>query len=93
MPTCQNQAAARHALPQAPMPVHDRRITLTIPCHEDATYDCALMGVGVGKARQGAVVQHFELCDNHTELFQQIDFELVQDGWTRSHSAPPVRKY
>ncbi|MCI4330772.1 MAG: hypothetical protein L3K19_02850 [Thermoplasmata archaeon] len=75
------------------MPVHDRRITLTIPCHEDATYDCGLLGVGVGKTRQGAVVKHFELCENHTELFQQIDLELVLDGWTRSHTGPPVRKF
>lgn len=93
MPTCQNQLAARHALPPAPMPVHDRRITLSIPCHDEATTDCDLMGVGVGKLRQGGQVRHFELCDNHTELFQQIDLELVQDGWTRAHQDRPVRKF
>jgi hypothetical protein len=91
MDTCQNQAAARHALPDTAMPVSDRKMTLTVPCHEPAEYYCSLRGVGVGKARKGGLVQRFSLCENHSVLFEQIDVELVQDAWMAAYAAKPER--
>jgi hypothetical protein len=63
------------------MSVRDRSMTLDLPCHETATYASEMTGLGTGRARTGAARQRFELCENHSQLFAQIDRELVQDGW------------
>jgi hypothetical protein len=92
MTTCQNQLAARHAFPASgPMPVQDRQMTLTLACREPATSTLAFLGTGTGRQRTGAVVKTFDLCENHAEVYQQIDTELVQDGWTRSLAAKPTQ--
>lgn len=91
METCQNQLAARFALPEAPMPVRDRRITLQIQCTETAAYSSDLTSIGTGKARTGGTTQQFFLCENHSTLFRQIDRELHEDGWAPAYQADPVR--
>lgn len=73
------------------MPVRDRWMTLSIACHEQAEYSNALTGIGAGKDRRGGVVHEFVLCENHSRVFQQIDEELVQEGWTRAHTTKPAR--
>jgi len=67
------------------MPVEDRRMTLEIQCLESASHTSSLQGVGTGKLRKGGVAAKFDLCENHNELFQQIDRELVQEGWAPSY--------
>jgi len=91
MAICQNQLAARHAFPDGPMPVQDRRMTLTITCHEPAAWATPLTGVGNGRLRQGGAVKTFSLCENHAEVYQQIDRELVQDGWAPSINSKPIQ--
>lgn len=92
MGQCQNQTAGRFAFPnKGATPVDDRQMTLTIPCHEEATQRSSMAGLGSGKNRRGATVQTFVLCDNHAEVFQQIDTELVQDGWSPTFQARPER--
>jgi hypothetical protein len=92
MVACENQKAAAHALPRGPMPVEDRRMTLELQCREDATYTSTLKGVGAGKERKGAAIAAFELCENHNQLFQMVDKELVEEGWAPSYMGKkPVR--
>jgi hypothetical protein len=81
MPTCENRKAATHALPRGPNPVEDRRMTLELPCDQDASYTATLKGVGTGKQRTGGTTQAFALCDNHSGLMEQIDKELIEEGW------------
>lgn len=90
MPACQNQAAARHAFPPDAMPVMDRRMTLNLPCHDSAEYTSNLRGVGRDRARGGANVVAFTLCENHRRLYEQIDVELVQDAWAPCHATQPA---
>ena len=90
MVVCENLAAFTHALPNNQMPVRDRLMTLTIQCRDEAEYTNSMLGIGAGKNRRGGVVRTFHLCDNHSHLFQQIDYELVQDAWSPSHTAQPV---
>jgi hypothetical protein len=85
MLTCENQKAAGHALPRGPTPVEDRRMTLELQCREEATYASTLKGVGKGKERKGGVIATFNLCENHNQLFQMVDHELVEDGWAPSY--------
>jgi hypothetical protein len=85
MPACENKKAAAYALPRGPRPVEDRRMTLDIQCREDAGYTSTLKGVGTGKQRTGGPIANFNLCENHNELFQQIDMELGQEGWAPSY--------
>jgi hypothetical protein len=88
---CENRVAALYAFPRGPASIEDRRMTLDLPCRERADYTSSLLGVGQGKGRAGAVAKSFSLCENHAELFEQIDRELIQDGWARSHTAMPAR--
>jgi len=81
MATCENQKAAAHAMPRGPPSVEDRRMTLEIRCDMDAQFTSTLKGVGSGTKRSGAATQSFALCDNHSEVFEQIDRELVEEGW------------
>lgn len=60
-------------------------MTLEIQCTMDGEYTSTLLGLGTGKARTGAKTQMFSLCDNHSGLFEQIDKELVQEGWAPSY--------
>jgi hypothetical protein len=85
MLVCENQKAAAHALPRGPMPVEDRRMTLEYQCRSEAEYSSTLKGVGVGKERKGATIATFNLCENHNQLFQAVDQELVEDGWAPSY--------
>jgi hypothetical protein len=85
MAVCENKRAANHAFPRGPPPVEDRRMTLELQCRETATHTSTLMGLGTGKKRTGGVVATFGLCENHNELFQMVDQELVEDGWTPSY--------
>jgi len=59
-------------------------MTLDIQCDMDAQYSATLKGIGSGKARTGAAMQTFNLCDNHSGLFEQIDKELMEEGWASS---------
>jgi hypothetical protein len=90
MATCENVVAATYAFPPGPMPVADRRMTLTIQCHDSAEYSSSLRGVGAGKRRDGGLPRNFGLCENHRRLYEQIDSELVQEAWTPSHVGKPV---
>lgn len=91
MVACQNVLAAQFALPEKSMPVRDRAITLRLPCSEYASYSSSFLGLGSGKARVGGATQTFVLCENHSQLFSQIDNELVQDGWAHAISDKPTR--
>ena len=73
------------------MPIRDRWITLSIGCREAAEYTNSLRGLGSGKSRNGGAVREFQLCDNHSHLYQQIDAELVQEAWAVAHTAQPIR--
>jgi hypothetical protein len=67
-------------------------MTLELQCREDATYASTLVGVGKGKQRTGGVAATFKLCENHSQLFQMVDQELVEEGWTPSYMGhQPVR--
>lgn len=90
MVICENVIAAAYAFPRDPMPVADRRMSLTIQCHEAADYRSNLLGVGMGRGRLGAQPRDFSLCDNHRRLYEQIDLELVEEAWSPSHTAKPV---
>jgi len=90
MPSCENIVASQHAFPKNAMPVADRRMTLTIQCHEPAEFTSSLRGVGHPLDRQGGLVRAFSLCENHRRLYEQIDLELVQDAWAPSHDGKPV---
>lgn len=90
MALCENVAAATYAFPRDSMPAADRRMTLTIQCHDPAEYSSNLRGVGTGRRREGAQPRTFALCENHRRLFEQIDLELVQDSWSPSHIAKPI---
>lgn len=72
------------------MPVMDRRMTLNLPCHFAAEYSSSLKGIGRGRTREGGQVRTFGLCENHAQLYEQIDRELVQDAWAPAHTAKPV---
>jgi hypothetical protein len=85
MATCQNTVAAEYAFPATAGPVMDRRMTLTIPCREEATATLELTSASNGRARTGAAVKKFFLCENHASLYSQIDAELVEDGWAPAH--------
>ncbi len=60
-------------------------MTLELQCREHAEYASTLKGVGTGRERRGAAVATFGLCENHNQLFQMVDAELVQDGWAPSY--------
>lgn len=91
MAPCENKAAAIHAFPPNSMPVADRRMTLTLDCREPAEYSSSLRGVGMNRRRDGGQVRVFQLCENHSRLYEQIDLELVQDeSWAPAHTAKPV---
>ena len=91
MVSCENKAAAIHAFPSDSMPAADRRMTLTLECREPAEYSSSLRGLGTNRHRDGAQVRVFRLCENHSRLYEQIDFELVQDeSMAPSHTAKPV---
>jgi hypothetical protein len=85
MAPCENKKAAAHAFPRGPTPVEDRRMTLELQCREDAKYTSTLKGVGKGRQREGAAIASFDLCENHNQLFQMVDRELVEDGWAPSY--------
>jgi hypothetical protein len=91
MEFCQNQLAARFAFPETAAPVADRRMTLEIQCRDVATYSSDLRGIGTGRGRVGASEKKFMLCDNHSQLFQEIDRELVGEGWARAQRDKPVQ--
>jgi hypothetical protein len=90
MATCENVTAATYAFPRDSMPVADRKMTLTIQCRDAVEYTSNLRGTGKGRTREGAQPRNFGLCENHRRLFEQIDFELVQDAWSPSHTAKPI---
>jgi hypothetical protein len=85
MVMCENQKAAVHALPRGPAPVEDRRMTLEYQCRESGDYASAWKAVGAGKGRTGGAIVTFHLCENHNQLFQMVDRELVEDGWAPSY--------
>jgi hypothetical protein len=91
MAACQNVVAAQFALPEKPMPVRDRSITLRLACSDYASYSSSFLGLGSGKGRVGGTTQTFVLCENHAQLFSQIDDELVQEGWAHMFSEKPTR--
>lgn len=91
MTGCQNVLAAQFALPEKSMPVRDRAITLRLACTDSASYSSNFLGLGTGKGRVGGASQTFQLCDNHSQLFVQIDNELVQEGWAHALSGQPTR--
>src|SRR5579871_4938900 len=91
MTVCQNVGAAQFSLPEQAMPVKDRSITLRLACREPSSYSSTFLGLGKGKSRAGGGTQNFELCENHSQLFVQIDNELVQDGWAHAISEKPTR--
>ena len=66
-------------------------MTLEVPCHESATHFSHLNGMGGGKERRGATPREFFLCDNHAQLFEMIDRELVEEGWKSSFVEPAQR--
>lgn len=69
-------------------------MTLDIQCDMDAEYASTLLGLGDGKQRKGAAARKFLLCYNHSELFRDIDRELVEEGWAPAHTEPrPTRLY
>lgn len=90
MSNCENAVAATHAFPRNSMPAADRRMTLTIQCHDPAEYTSSLRGIGTGRRREGAQVRTFGLCENHRRVFEQIDKELVQDAWAPSLTTAPT---
>jgi hypothetical protein len=90
MATCENVTAATHAFPRDSLPARDRRMTLTIQCRDPAQYRSNLRGIGVGLGREGAQARDFVLCENHRQLYEQIDLELVQDAYSQSHTARPI---
>jgi len=57
-------------------------MSLNTVCREDATYSAKLGGSSTGKARQGAPVKEFLLCENHSQLVSQVDADLKDDGWS-----------
>jgi hypothetical protein len=91
MVACANVAASRYAFPMDSMSVRDRRMTLTLPCPGQAEYSCELLGLGTDKARTGASASSFTLCMNHSDLYEEIDRELVEEGWRQTHTAKPER--
>ncbi len=60
-------------------------MTLEYQCRESATYASTLKGMGTGKDRHGGSIATFNLCENHNQLFQMVDSELVEDGWSPSY--------
>ena len=60
-------------------------MTLELPCREDAKYTSTLKGLGTGKERKGGAIVTFNLCENHNQLFQMVDQELVEEGWAPSY--------
>ncbi|MCI4358799.1 MAG: hypothetical protein L3J99_07255 [Thermoplasmata archaeon] len=91
MSVCQNTVAAEYAFPPTAGPVMDRRMTLTLPCREEATSTSELSSASNGRTRKGAALKTFYLCENHASLYSQIDTELVEDGWAPAHSGKPVQ--
>ncbi len=61
-------------------------MSLTVPCHEQAGYTAHLLAATKGKTRKGATAMDFTLCENHEELFRQIDAELIPEGWAISQA-------
>lgn len=90
MAICENRVAAIHAFPPSSAPVADRRMTLTLQCHDLAEYSNSLRGIGTSRHREGAQARVFGLCENHTRLYEQIDLELVQEAWEPCHTAKPT---
>jgi hypothetical protein len=66
-------------------------MTLELQCRESATTIGHLRGAGGGRTREGSAVKDFYLCDNHAQLFQQVDSELIQEGWVPALARPPER--
>ncbi|HEV2166694.1 MAG TPA: hypothetical protein VGS23_06965 [Thermoplasmata archaeon] len=91
MPICQNTSAAEYAFPPTAGPVMDRRMTLTLPCREEATSTSEFSSASNGRGRQGAGIKSFYLCENHASLYSQIDRELVEDGWAPAEAHKPVQ--
>lgn len=84
---CQIQPASRHAFPRGPSAVEDRQMSLTMPCHESASFTAHLLGAGNGRTRKDAPTKDFTLCENHEDLFTQIDVELISEGWASARSS------
>ncbi|HEV2317297.1 MAG TPA: hypothetical protein VGV89_06965 [Thermoplasmata archaeon] len=68
-------------------------MTLTIPCREQAEYTCQLLGIAGPKSRTGSKVVAFSLCQNHSGLYDQIDRELVEEGWPRAYIGAAERMF
>jgi hypothetical protein len=69
-------------------------MTLQYACGSDGEYTTELMGVGSDKRRTGAKPATFSLCQNHSDVFMQIDRELVEEGWAPAYMGKaPVRMY
>jgi hypothetical protein len=60
-------------------------MTLQYACGNDAEYAAALLGAGSDLHRTGAKTATFNLCQNHSEVFAQIDQELVSEGWASAY--------
>ena len=93
MVACQIQAAARFAFPRGPTAVEDRQMSLTLACRESAGYTAHLISAAKGRDRKGAPSQDFTLCQNHEELLQQIDDELVSEGWSSCRGSRSTSLY
>lgn len=89
MTACQIQAAARYAFPRGPTAVEDRRMSLDTNCREESTHSTKLFKASTTRARTGAAVQEFHLCENHSQLVAQVDRELIEEGWTTAFSEKP----
>lgn len=89
MSACQIQAAARFGFPRGPTAVEDRRMSLDTNCREEASYSTKLFKATTDRARKGAPVQEFHLCENHSQLVAQVDRELFEEGWSSVFSEKP----
>lgn len=91
MSQCENRTAFHYAFPPNSSAVNGRSMTLEIQCREPAEYSTTVVGVGSGRARAGAEHGTFALCVNHSQLMEQMDREMVDEGWTKSLVARPTR--
>jgi hypothetical protein len=67
-------------------------MTLQFDCPDDGEYWSALLGVGSDHRRTGSKATAFNLCQNHSQVFTQIDRELVEEGWVSAYMGKaPVR--
>jgi hypothetical protein len=82
MAHCQVQSVSPHSFPKGATSVEGRRMSLDTACREEAVFSAKLLSTAGGRARKGAAVKEFLLCENHSQLVSQIDRELIEEGWS-----------